>query len=168
MTGSYRTYYVNQKTGRDSNDGLTMDSPFASLFQVNRLRLYPGDKVLLARDSVFTDQFLQIKDSGTREHPIEIGSYSPEEEGEGKNPLIAAGGQGIWYQDYGTTLDSPAHVYQGYVSSAVLLYDVEHVVIHDIEISNQAVEILGEDYSAPHKMNRTGVAVVAKTVVNCF
>ena len=42
MTGSYRTYYVNQKTGRDSNDGLTMDSPFASLFQVNRLRLYPG------------------------------------------------------------------------------------------------------------------------------
>ena len=35
MTGSYRTYYVNQKTGRDSNDGLTMDSPFASLFQVN-------------------------------------------------------------------------------------------------------------------------------------
>ena len=91
MTGSYRTYYVNQKTGRDSNDGLTMDSPFASLFQVNRLRLYPGDKVLLARDSVFTDQFLQIKDSGTREHPIEIGSYSPEEEGEGKNPLIAAG-----------------------------------------------------------------------------
>ena len=59
MTGSYRTYYVNQKTGRDSNDGLTMDSPFASLFQVNRLRLYPGDKVLLARDSVFTDQFLQ-------------------------------------------------------------------------------------------------------------
>ena len=59
-------------------------------------------------------------------------------------------------------MDSPAHVYQGYVSSAVLLYDVEHVVIHDIEISNQAVEILGEDYSAPHKMNRTGVAVVAK------
>ena len=162
MTGSYRTYYVNQKTGRDSNDGLTMDSPFASLFQVNRLKLYPGDKVLLARDSIFTDQFLQMKDSGTREHPIEIGSYSPEEEGEGKNPLIAAGGQGIWYQDYGTTLDSPAHVYQGYVSSAVLLYDVEHVVIHDIEISNQAVEILGEDYSAPHKMNRTGVAVVAK------
>ena len=54
MTGSYRTYYVNQKTGRDSNDGLTMDSPFASLFQVNRLKLYPGDKVLLARDSIFT------------------------------------------------------------------------------------------------------------------
>lgn len=161
MTSSYRTYYVNQKTGRDTNDGLTMDSPFASLFPINRLTLHPGDKVLLARDSVFAGQFLHIKDSGTKEQPIEIGSYSPEGE-EGNLPLIAAEGQGIWYQDYGTPLDSPTHVYQGYVSSAVLLYDVEHVVIRDIEISNRAAEILGESYSAPHKMNRTGVAVVAK------
>lgn len=161
MTSSYRTYYVNQKTGRDTNDGLTMDSPFASLFPINRLTLHPGDKVLLARDSVFTGQFLHIKDSGTKEQPIEIGSYSPEGE-EGNLPLIAADGQGIWYQDYGTPLDSPTHVYQGYVSSAVLLYDVEHVVIRDIEITNRAAEILGESYSAPHKMNRTGVAVVAK------
>lgn len=161
MTSSYRTYYVNQKTGSDTNDGLTMDSPFASLFPINRLTLHPGDKVLLARDSVFTGQFLHIKDSGTKEQPIEIGSYSPEGE-EGNLPLIAADGQGIWYQDYGTPLDSPTHVYQGYVSSAVLLYDVEHVVIRDIEITNRAAEILGESYSAPHKMNRTGVAVVAK------
>ena len=161
MTSSYRTYYVNQKTGRDTNDGLTMNSPFASLFPINRLTLHPGDKVLLARDSVFAGQFLHIKDSGTKEQPIEIGSYSPEGE-EGNLPLIAADGQGIWYQDYGTPLDSPTHVYQGYVSSAVLLYDVEHVVIRDIEITNRAAEILGESYSAPHKMNRTGVAVVAK------
>lgn len=161
MTSSYRTYYVNQKIGRDTNDGLTMDSPFASLFPINRLTLHPGDKVLLARDSVFTGQFLHIKDSGTKEQPIEIGSYSPEGE-EGNLPLIAADGQGIWYQDYGTPLDSPTHVYQGYVSSAVLLYDVEHVVIRDIEMTNRAAEILGESYSAPHKMNRTGVAVVAK------
>ena len=112
MTSSYRTYYVNQKTGRDTNDGLTMDSPFASLFPINRLTLHPGDKVLLARDSVFAGQFLHIKDSGTKEQPIEIGSYSPEGE-EGNLPLIAAEGQGIWYQDYGTPLDSPTHVYQG-------------------------------------------------------
>ena len=162
MTSSYRTYYVNQKTGRDTNDGLTMNSPFASLFPINRLTLHPGDKVLLARDSVFAGQFLHIKDSGTKEQPIEISSYAPEGEEEGNLPLIAAEGQGIWYQDYGTPLDSPTHVYQGYVSSAVLLYDAEHVVIHDIEITNRAAEILGESYSAPHKMNRTGVAVVAK------
>ena len=161
MTSSYRTFYVNQKTGCDTNDGLTMASPFASLFSINRLTLKPGDKVLLAQNSIFTGQFLQIKDSGTKEHPIEIGAYSPDGE-EGNMPLIAADGQGIWYQDYGTPLDSPNHVYQGYVSSAVLLYDAEHIIIHDIEISNKALEIPGESYSAPHKMNRTGVAVVAK------
>ena len=121
MTSSYRTYYVNQKTGRDTNDGLTMDAPFASLFPINELTLNPGDKVLLARDSVFVGQFLQIKDSGTKEQPIEITSYTPKETGEGNLPIIAAEGQGIWYQDYGTPLDSPTHVYQGYVSSAVLL-----------------------------------------------
>ena len=156
MTSSYRTFYVNQKTGCDTNDGLTMASPFASLFSINRLTLKPGDKVLLAQNSIFTGQFLQIKDSGTKEHPIEIGAYSPDGE-EGNMPLIAADGQGIWYQDYGTSLDSPNHVYQGYVSSAVLLYDAEHIIIHDIEISNRALEIPGESYSAPHKMNRTAV-----------
>lgn len=161
MKSSYRTFYVNQKTGCDTNDGLTMASPFASLFSINRQTLKPGDKVLLAQNSIFAGQFLQIKDSGTKEHPIEIGAYSPEGE-EGNMPLIAADGQGIWYQDYGTPLDSPNHVYQGYVSSAVLLYDAEHIIIHDIEISNKALEIPGESYSSPHKMNRTGVAVVAK------
>lgn len=166
MTGSYRTYYVNPETGRDTNDGLSMEFPFASLFLVNRLDLNPGDKVLLARDSVFAGQFLQIRSSGTKELPIEIGSYSPEKE-EGNPPLIAADGQGIWYQDYGTPLDSPTHVYQGYVSSAVLLYDVKHVILRDLEITNRASEIPGESYSAPHKMNRTGVAVVAKDKGTC-
>lgn len=166
MTGSYRTYYVNSKTGRDTNDGLTMEFPFASLIPVNRLDLNPGDKVLLARNSVFAGQFLQIRSSGTKEQPIEIGSYSPEKE-EGNPPLIAADGQGIWYQDYGTPLDSPTHVYQGYVSSAVLLYDVKHVILRDLEITNRASGVPGESYSAPHKMNRTGVAVVAKDKGTC-
>ena len=113
MTGSYRTYYVNQKTGRDSNDGLTMDSLFASLFQVNRLKLYLKDKVLLARDSIFTDQFLQIKDSGTREHPIEIGSIHRKKRGRGNSP-IAAGGQASGIRIIaGITLDSPACLSQG-------------------------------------------------------
>lgn len=86
MTGSYRTYYVNQKTGRDSNDGLTMDSPFASLFQVNRLRLYPGDKVLLARDSVFTDQFLQIKTVEPGSIPLKLALIHRKKRGREKIP----------------------------------------------------------------------------------
>lgn len=158
MTDSFKTYYVNPANGNDANDGKIEATPFASLAAINRLTLHPGDRVLLARGAVFQSQFLQIRDSGTKEHPIEIGAYLPQL----SLPVIAAEGQGIWYQDYGTSLDSPTHVCEGYVSSAVLLYDAQYIWIHDIEITNRGTFILGENYSAPHKMNRTGVAVIAK------
>ena len=86
-----------------------------------------------------------------------IGAY-----GEGDAPRIEACGQGIWYQNYGAPLDSPTHVYRGYVSSAVLLYDAEYIIVEDLEITNEADKIIGEYYSLGDKMNRTGVAVVAK------
>ena len=58
-------------------------------------------------------------------------------------------------------VDAPTHVYHGYVSSAVLLYDAEHIVVEDLEITNEGSMIPGERYSLGEKMNRTGVAVVA-------
>lgn len=64
-------------------------------------------------------------------------------------------------QDYGNELDAPTHVYRGYVSSAVLLYDCEYLTVENLEISNKG-GVFGETYSAPHKMNRTGVAGIAK------
>ena len=151
-----RVYYVSSMDGNDKNDG-SVDRPFRTLHAVNRLALRPGDKVLLKRGSVFTGQYLHITSRGSADAPIRISAY-----GEGEMPLIETEGQGIWYQDYGTELDSPTHVYQGYVSSAVLLYDAEYIWIHDIEITNSAENIIGETYSAPYKMNRTGVAVTAR------
>ena len=157
MTSLSKTYYVSSKRGNDSNDGLSCETAFASLFAINHSSLKPGDCVLLERDSVFYGQYLQITDSGTKEAPIVIGAY-----GDGETPRIEACGQGIWYQDYGNPLDAPTHVYHGYVSSAVLLYDVEYIIVEDLEITNEASEIIGEQYSLGDKMNRTGVAVVAK------
>ena len=75
-----------------------------------------------------------MTDSGTKEAPIVIGAYGTAD----APPRIDACGQGIWYQDYGTPLDAPTHVYHGYVSSAVLLYDAEHIVVEDLEITNEA------------------------------
>lgn len=157
MTSLSKTYYVSSKRGNDSNDGLSCETAFASLFAINHSSLKPGDCVLLERDSVFYGQYLQITDSGTKEAPIVIGAY-----GDGEPPRIEACGQGIWYQDYGNPLDAPTHVYHGYVSSAVLLYDAEYIIVEDLEITNEASEIIGEQYSLGDKMNRTGVAVVAK------
>lgn len=157
MTRLSKIYYVNQISGSDSNDGTSPETAFQTLHKINTLSLQPGNKVLLACGSVFTHQFLRVTDSGEEGRPIEIGSY-----GHGSLPVIAANGAGVWYQDYGVELDSPTHVREGYVSSAVLLYDASHILLHDIEITNRAENILGETYSAPHKMNRTGVAIVAK------
>ena len=157
MTDLCRKYYVDSINGNDTNDGLSENSAFASLFAVNRLALKPGDHILLACGSVFEKQFLQIRDSGTKQMPIVIGSY-----GCGEDPLIKTDGQGIWYQDYGCELDSPTHTRSGYVSSAVLLYDAEYVTLQDLELTNSGQDIIGERYSAPDKMNRTGVAVAAR------
>lgn len=151
------TYYVSSRTGNDANDGKSREHAFATLSAVNSLTLRPGDNVLLETGSVFAGQYLRITNSGTKDAPIVIGSY-----GEGDLPRIDAEGNGIWYQDYGQPLDSPTHVYRDYVSSSVLLYDAEYVTVQDLEITNRGTEIPGETYSAPHKMNRTGVAVVAK------
>ena len=125
--------YVSSKTGNDSNDGLTSESAFASLFAINQRSLQPGDHVLLERGSIFCGQYLQVTDSGREDAPIVIGAY-----GEGDAPRIEACGQGIWYQNYGAPLDSPTHVYRGYVSSAVLLYDAEYIIVEDLEITNEA------------------------------
>ena len=169
------TYYVSSINGNDKNDGLTKENPFRTLHRIRGSELGAGDRVLLERESVFEDQYLHIRGKGEKGKPIEIGAY-----GEGRLPHICANGTGIWYQNYGIQLDSPAHVYQGNVSSAILLYDAEYIWIHDLEISNkdnitreiverenknidtvQKNDVL-ELYLAPYKMDRTGVAVVAQ------
>lgn len=157
MTGLSKIYYVSSKTGNDSNDGMTQEKALASLFAINKRKLCPGDRVLLERGSNFIGQYLHITDSGSKDNPIIIGAY-----GEGNAPCIETCGQGIWYQDYGNPLDSPTHVYHGYVSSAVLLYDAEYITLENLEITNEGNHIIGEHYSLGEKMNRTGVSVIAK------
>ena len=152
-----KTYYVDPQTGRDTNDGLTPEKPLATLFAVNRLALAPGDTVLLKCGSVFEKQFLHLRCCGKKDSPITIAAY-----GEGPAPRIDAEGQGLWYQDYGCALDAPTHVYHGYVSSAVLLYDAAYVTVRDLELTNRADAVIGEQYSQPDKLERTGMAVVAK------
>lgn len=180
------TYYVSSVNGNDKNDGLTQETPFRTLHRIRGSEFGAGDRVLLERGSVFEDQYLHIRGKGEIGDPIEIASY-----GEGELPHICANGTGIWYQNYGIQLDSPVHVYQGNVSSAILLYDAEYIWIHDLEISNKDIvnrdvvekylsqnitkqeKPAGEDseetadsaveqYCASDKMDRTGVAVIAQ------
>lgn len=150
-----RIYYVSTKSGNDQNDG-SIFHPFLTLSAAANRNLEPGDQILLERGSVFSGQYLHLTVSGTAEEPITIGAY-----GKGDLPCIEADGNGIWYQNYGTQLDSPTHTWKGYVSSAILLYDCSYITVENISVTNWGT-ILGENYCEAHKMNRTGVAVVAK------
>ena len=89
-----KTYYVNAETGRDSFDGLSEATAFASLRAVNCLTLQPGDRVRLARGRVCAGQHLHRPCSGSKDAPSVVGAY-----GDGPAPRIDADGQGIWYQD---------------------------------------------------------------------
>lgn len=151
------TYYVSSFDGNDKNDGLSKENSWRSLFRVNEAKFEAGDMVLLEKNSVFENQYLHLSVRGSKDNIIRISSY-----GAGSKPVINCGGNGIWYQDYGRELDAKTHTYKGYVSSAILLYDCEYIEIDGLEISNKSVGLFGESYVQADKMNRTGVAVVAK------
>ena len=109
MIRKSKTYYVSSIRGNDKNDGLTQETPFRTLQQITWERTWSQETVFYwNEESVFEDQYLHIRGKGEKENLIEIAAY-----GEGALPHICANGTGIWYQDYGIRLDSPAHVYQG-------------------------------------------------------
>lgn len=126
-----------------------------SLSVVNDLELNPGDSVLFKRGSVFNDEGLVIKARGTKNAPILFGAY-----GEGELPKINTNGKGKWYLDYGCLLDAATHVNNGDISSSVLLYDSEYIILENLELTNANSD--KEDICEAHRMSRTGVAVVAK------
>ncbi|WP_394912250.1 fibronectin type III domain-containing protein [uncultured Robinsoniella sp.] len=155
--GTGTTYYVSTLNGKDSNDGTSESKPFYSLQKINELSLQPGDRVLLESGSEFTNGYLHLfGQSGSPEDPIVIDKY-----GEGNDPVINTNGQGIWYQNYGQPLDSASHVYTGYVSSSILLYDSEYIEINNLEMSNRGPKI-ETVYNSQKVMERTGVAAVAQ------
>lgn len=155
------TYYVSSIDGDDSNDGLSEDKAFATLDKINEITLQPGDEVLLEKGSVFEDQALHIKGSGSEEAPIIVSTY-----GEGDRPQINTNGHGQWYQNYGGHLDNTNHKWKGTVSSSILLMDVEYIEISGLEITNDRASATDtekdKEYNDAFAMDRTGVAGVAK------
>lgn len=153
-----RTFYISSINGNDANDGLSANTPFLTLNKINEIEICAGDKILLEKGSEFSGEYLHLKNCGDKNSEIiEIASY-----GDGDMPIIKADGTGVWHQDYGTPLDSKCHIYKGDVSSAILLFDCENIIIKDIEITNKDSEKSLEEYSNPNKTDRTGVAVVAQ------
>jgi polysaccharidase protein len=83
-----RTFYVDSRSGSDSNNGTSSSSAFASLAKVNGLGLQPGDVVLFARGSSYNGT-LDVK-SGASGAPVSYGAY-----GSGADPIISSNSDGI-------------------------------------------------------------------------
>ena len=159
--GSGTTYYVSSENGDDSNSGTSEGQAFETLDKINEITLKPGDRVLLEKGSVFNNQYLHIKGSGTEDQYIEVSTYGEDSE----RPVINTNGYGQWEQNYGTPLDNTNHKWHGTVSSSILLEDVEYIEIRGLEITNDRVQGAPEgdmEYNDAEAMDRTGVAGVAQ------
>ncbi len=81
-----QAYYIDAVNGNDTNDGKTPQTAWKSLAKLNSIKINAGNKLLFRTGQTWQGQ-LEIKDSGTLENPIEIGSY-----GEGAKPVLTAVG----------------------------------------------------------------------------
>lgn len=153
------TYYISNR-GDNQNSGTSEGEAWQTLDKLKDVKLQPGDSVLFEAGSVFQG-FLHLQNvHGTKENPIRIGSY-----GEGNKPIINARGEGVWYQDYSTPMDNSGHRSKGYVSSAILLYDVDYVEVKGLELTNESDDaqyIQNGLANTSARMDRTGVAGIAK------
>lgn len=110
---AYITYYVDADNGSDSNSGLKPDKAFASLENINKLNLEAGTHVLFRSGTSYTGQ-LKPKGIGKSGQPIVIAKYGGDE-----RPVI--NGNGLY-------------------KSAVHIYNMAYVELHDLEITNTGTE----------------------------
>ncbi len=75
-------YYVSERSGSDSNSGLSADAPWKSIARVNHAAFGPGDRVLLHAGEVWREQ-LRPPSSGTADQAILFSSY-----GVGARPIL--------------------------------------------------------------------------------
>ena len=55
------TYYVSSLNGNDSNSGTAQTEAFKTLDTINKIKLMPGDRVLLEKGSVFENDICTLK-----------------------------------------------------------------------------------------------------------
>jgi hypothetical protein len=80
-------YYFDGTSGDDASEGLRPETPWKSFSRIGALSLQAGDRILLKRGTVFTQQNITLTNqSGEEGRPIYIGAY-----GEGAAPLIDLG-----------------------------------------------------------------------------
>jgi hypothetical protein len=74
QSGKVSCYYISSQSGNDINYGTSINSPWRSLKKLAEINFQPGDSILFAKNSRFTDG-IEFKSSGTKANPIVLSSY---------------------------------------------------------------------------------------------
>lgn len=114
IKGNPRTgtnFYIDSKSGNDSNNGKTPNKAWKTLNRINSFLFTPGDSILLKSGEIWNGQ-LAPKGSGSATNPIVISLY-----GGVKKPKIDG---------------------RGAVESVLKLEDVEYWEVEELEITNNA------------------------------
>jgi hypothetical protein len=69
-------YYIHPITGDDSNAGTSKKTAFKTLQQIEKIKLNPGDKILLASNQVYEGCLRLINQQGQMDNPIVVTSVS--------------------------------------------------------------------------------------------
>lgn len=146
------TYYLDSNIGKTGGDGLTPESAFDSLEDVNSMTFQPGDQILIKAGTQYTGT-LWPKGSGSEGYPIVIDMY-----GEGDKPLID--GNGAYFMPQVKDWQGPFTGENGdQIGAAVYLYNQEYIEINNLEVKNQGdnvnrdrsgIRVEGYDYGVIH------------------
>ncbi|MCS5497438.1 right-handed parallel beta-helix repeat-containing protein [Cnuibacter physcomitrellae] len=90
------TYYVDATGGSDTNTGTSESAAWKSLAKVNALTASAGDRILLKAGSTWTNQYLDLKGSGSPTAPVLVGRY-----GTGAKPRIDFGNTSVGGEGFG-------------------------------------------------------------------
>lgn len=133
-------YYIDIRNGKDTNDGLSPQTPWKNLEVVNKKVFQPGDKILFEAHGVWCGN-LKLQGSGDKEAPIVIDSYIYD-----KGVLTV-----------GVNEARPIIHGEGKVLYTIWLHNVSFWEVNNLEITNQGEEPL---------TGRTGVVVSGDDTVD--
>ncbi len=128
-TASGKTYYISDSAGNDENDGLSENTPWKTIDQLEKVTLTAGDKVLLKAGDIWYGSWRLDVSGGSKDNPIQISSY-----GEGEKPSlrfyegsVAQGGTGICLTLQNANGLEVRNLNVGFANQGVRLeYDLDH------------------------------------------
>ncbi len=148
---SATTYYVDSRTGRDSNSGTSASRPWKTLDKVNGSQFEPGDRILFRAGSRW-EGGLTLTSSGKEGSPILVDRYGngplPRMDGNGKveNTLTLKNVEQIEVRHLELTNHGPTPAERRGVLVAAVNYGTAHHIvigdlyIHDVNGTNERKE----------------------------